>query len=256
MKIEQVAAQLFTCREILKTPPEIAETLKRVRKVGYTAVQVSGMGPIAEEELKRILDGEGLTCCVTHEKADMIRQEPERVIERLKKLDCAITAYPHPAGVDMTDVSSVNRLIADLNSSGAKMAREGIALAYHNHAIEFVRIDGIPALEYIYRHSDPRYLQGEPDTYWIQYGGGDPVAWCRRLKDRLPVIHLKDYVYTVEDKPRFGEIGSGTLDFKAIVEAAESSGCRWFVVEQDQPSGDPVESLAQSFRYIQDHLVR
>ena len=60
MKVTQLAAQLFTCRDILKTPAEIAATLRRVRAVGYQAVQVSGMAPIAEDELLRILDGEGL----------------------------------------------------------------------------------------------------------------------------------------------------------------------------------------------------
>ena len=32
MKIENVAAQLFTCRDLLKTPADIASTLKRLRK--------------------------------------------------------------------------------------------------------------------------------------------------------------------------------------------------------------------------------
>jgi hypothetical protein len=57
MKTTQLAAQLYTCRDLLQTPPDIAKTLRRVRAAGYTAVQVSAMGPIPGEELKRILDG-------------------------------------------------------------------------------------------------------------------------------------------------------------------------------------------------------
>jgi sugar phosphate isomerase/epimerase len=88
MKVTQLAAQLFTCRDILKTPAEIAATLRRVRAVGYQAVQVSGMGPIAEDELLRILDGEGLVCCATHEPGDKILNDPQAVVERLQKLRC------------------------------------------------------------------------------------------------------------------------------------------------------------------------
>ncbi len=83
MKIDQVAAQLYTIRDHIKTPADIAASMKKVRDIGYTAVQVSGMGPIEESELMKILDGEGLDCCATHEPGDVIRQTPEIVVERL-----------------------------------------------------------------------------------------------------------------------------------------------------------------------------
>jgi sugar phosphate isomerase/epimerase len=255
MKVSQIGAQLYTCRDILKTPDEIAQTLKRLRQAGYEAVQVSGMGPIAEEELVRILDGEGLTCCATHESADEIRKKPEQVIERLKKLNCSLTAYPFPADVDMTSLSSLKSLCDDLNRAGTMLAAEGMTLTYHNHGIEFVKTDGLTALDRIYQDTDPTALQGELDTYWIHYGGGENVAWCRKLKNRLPLMHLKDYCFTAENSPTFCEVGKGTLDFPAIIAAAEESGCQWFVVEQDVTPGDPVDSLAESFRYLKDHIA-
>jgi len=255
MKINQIAAQLYTCRDLTKTPADIAKTLKRVRQVGYTAVQVSGMGPIAEEELIKILDGEGLVCCATHENGDKIRNETQWVIDRLSKLNCKLTAYPWPAGVEMNDLNSLKSLCQDLDKAGELMAAAGQTLAYHNHGIEFVKTNNVTALDYIYNHTNPKFVQGEPDTYWIHYGGGDNVEWCQKLKNRLPMIHLKDYRFTMENKPEFCEIGNGTLNFKAIIAAAEASGCQWFIVEQDSTPGDPVDSLEVSFRYIQENLV-
>ena len=96
MNIQQVALQLYTLRDFLKTPADIAATLKRVRATGYEAVQASGLGPINENELLNILDSEGLTLCATHEPAQTILEEPERVVERLDKLNCPLTAYPFP----------------------------------------------------------------------------------------------------------------------------------------------------------------
>jgi sugar phosphate isomerase/epimerase len=255
MKLRQVAAQLYTCRDLLKTPADIADTLKKVRAIGYTAVQVSGMGPIPEEELVKILDGEGLTCCATHEDGNTILKDTQKVIDRLAKLKCQITAYPFPGGVDLASVESVDAMIAGLDAAGAKMAAAGQILCYHNHNHEFRKIAGGTIFERIFAKSDPRHLQGEPDTFWVHYGGGDNVEWCERLAGRLPCIHLKDYLTNEQNQHQFCEIGSGNLNFKKIIAAAEKAGCRWFIVEQDTCPGDPLDSLEKSFRYIQGNLV-
>ena len=255
MKIDQVAAQLYTCRDLLKHPADIATTLARIRKIGYTAVQISGLGPIAVEELNRILDDNGLTCCATHEPGADILNRPEQVVERLNSLRCKITAYPYPDGIDLSNSQTVRAWIQSLQKAGEVLARSGQILCYHNHNHEFRKLDGQVILELIYDGTTREGLQGEPDTYWVQYGGGDNLQWCEKLAGRLPIIHLKDYQTTSENKPQWCEIGQGVLDFKAIVLAAEAAGCQWFVVEQDTCPGDPVDSLAMSFRYIQENLI-
>lgn len=255
MKITQVAAQLFTCRDLLKTPADIAATLKRLRKIGYTAVQASGLGPIAEEELLAILDGEGMTCCATHENGVEILQNTQKIIDRLGMLKCKITAYPYPANVDLSSVASVDAMIAGLDAAGAKMAAAGQILCYHNHNHEFRKLEGTTVLERIYARTNPRHLQAELDTCWVQYGGGENTDWCARFPGRMPIIHLKDYMTNAENKHQLCEIGAGNLPFKKIIAAAEKSGCQWFAVEQDTCPGDPVDSLEASFRYIQEHLV-
>src|ERR1035437_7670161 len=117
MNISQVAAQLFTLRDFLKTEADIASTLKKVREIGYTAVQVSGMGPIAEHDLVKILDGEGLVCCATHEDSARLLSEPQRAVERLNKLGCKFTAYPYPSGILFDTLDQVKAWTAQLNAS-------------------------------------------------------------------------------------------------------------------------------------------
>lgn len=255
MKISQVAAQLYTCRDLLQTPADIATTLRRVREIGYTAVQVSGMGPILEEELITILDGEGLVCCATHESPDTILNDPKKVIEHLQKLRCSYTAYPYPAGVDFACEKAVSSLISALDAAGAVMAAAGITLCYHNHNHELRKLGGKTILDRIYEGTQPQHIQGEIDTFWIHYGGGDNVEWCEKLAGRLPLIHLKDYMTNSDTQHQLCEIGAGNLNFSKIIPAAEKSGCQWFIVEQDTCPGDPVDSLRQSFNYIQEHLI-
>ncbi len=78
--------------------------------------------------------------------------------------------------------------------SAKKLAQAGLSFSYHNHSFEFVKFAGRTGLEILFEDSDARYLQAELDTYWVQHGGADPVAWIRRLDGRIPVIHLKDMV--------------------------------------------------------------
>lgn len=252
MKIDQVAAQLYTVRQSCKTAEDLARTLARVRAIGYTAVQVSGVGPIPEEEIARMLAGEGLVCCATHE--GNILTAPGQVAERLRKLGCTYTAYPHPSGVKLETLDDVKDLARRLDEAGRILAAAGCVLTYHNHSIEFRRFGGRVMLETLYEETDPRHLQGELDTYWVQFGGGNPESWCRRLKGRLPLLHMKDFAAGPDNKPVFAEIGRGNLEWKAIVRAAEESGCRWFIVEQDTCPGDPFDSLKISFDTIKETL--
>ncbi len=256
MKTSQLAAQLYTCRDLLRAPRDIATTLRRVRAAGYTAVQLSGMGPIAEDELVRILEDEGLECCATHEPSDVILAEPARVVERLAKLGCSYTAYPFPSGIDFSDASAVEKWITRLDYAGSVLAAAGQTLCYHNHHQEFRQLAGRTILDLIYAGTKPANLQGEPDTYWVQFGGGDPVAWCEKLAGRLPLLHLKDYMVDAQNHVTMCEIGAGNLDWPRIVAAAENSGCQWFIVEQDTCPGDPVDSLAISYRHLAENICQ
>lgn len=251
MKIEQVAAQLYTLRDHCKTSQDIATTLKKVRAIGYQAVQVSGMGPIDEAELVRMMEGEGLTCCATHEPTTTILEQPEAVVERLQKLGCRYTAVPHPGAIPLDSVDEVADFIKRMNHSGEVLARHNQVLTYHNHHSEFRKVGGRTLLEAFYSDSDPQLLQGELDTYWVQYGGGDVVGWIKRLNGRSPLLHLKDYAIDATNTPVFAEIGNGNLDWSQIIPAADAAGCEWFIVEQDTCPGDPFDSLRMSFEFLQ-----
>ncbi len=258
MKISQVAIQLYTLREHCKTAADLAETCKKVRAIGYEAVQASGVGPIPEAEIAKIIKDAGLILCATHENGQKILDETDAIIERMNKLGCKLTAYPYPAGVDFTSRASIDEVVKKLDAAGAKMRKAGLTLGYHNHGIEFARVPGTDQtfFDYVFANTSPENVVAEPDTYWVQFGGADPVYWANKLAGRMPFIHLKDYTFNAkENKPMFCEIGSGNLDFKAIIAAAEKGGCKWFIVEQDTTPGCPFESIKKSFDYIKQNLV-
>ncbi len=146
MNISQVAVQLYTLRDFLKTPADVAATLKKVAAIGYRAVQVSGMVAMPEEELSAMLNDAGLVCCATHEPTQLLRTQPEKIAARLRKLGCTYTACPGPAGVDCSKVDQVDSMIADLDRAGAVLRQSGQVLTYHNHAIELIPFAGTTLL--------------------------------------------------------------------------------------------------------------
>src|SRR5215213_10236359 len=87
-----IAAQLYTLRDFTKTPADIASTMKRVKQMGYDAVQCSALGPIDAKELAKIMQGEGLTCVATHTPLDRMEKEPQKVIDDHKTWGCKFTA--------------------------------------------------------------------------------------------------------------------------------------------------------------------
>jgi len=248
--IEKVAAQLYTLRGVMKTPAQIAEALKQVKAIGYRAVQVSGIGKIDDKELKKITDDLGLKICATHTPCERLVDDLPAVIERHKRWECDQIAVPSiPA--DLRNGQGFITFAKKMSEVGGRLCEEGITLSYHNHAFELETFDGKTGLDLIYDNSDPRHFQAEIDTYWIQYGGGDPAWWCARLRGRLPLVHLKDYGM-VDNTPTFMEIGEGNLNWPAIFDACKKADTQWYPVEQDVCRRPPIESLKISF----DNLKR
>ena len=244
-----VAAQLYTLRDFLKTPADIAATLKRVAAIGYRAVQLSALGPIETGELKRILDGEGLVACANHTYWEQLRDEPEKVLEEHAQLECRYTAIPIPPR-DMRTAEGYLQLAREAGEAARRYRERGLIIGYHNHAWEFEKFDGRTAMEILYSESDPA-LTAEMDTYWIQYGGGDPAAWIRRVSGRSPLVHFKDMA-VVDGQPVMAEVGEGNLNWPAILEACREAGVEWYIIEQDTCRRDPFESLAISLRSVRE----
>ncbi len=244
-----LAAQLYTVRDFCQKPDDLTASLIKLRKIGYRAVQVSGIPSIPAKEIKRCCDTQGMVICATHENPATITDSPQQVVDRLGELGCTATAYPWPHRGFGQGMADVEALAKDLDRAGEVLRRAGQTLCYHNHHLEFRRLNGRTILDWLFHLTAPANLQGEPDTYWVAHGGQDPAAWCQKLTGRLPLLHLKDFVINDQNTITMAEIGNGNLDWPVIVAAARAAGCRWFIVEQDTCPGDPFDSLAISFRH-------
>lgn len=248
-----IAAQMFTLRDYTKTPADIARACAQVRKIGYEAIQISAFGPAAPEEIARILKNEGLACCATHTPFERMQTQLQRVVEEHQMWNCQHAAIGSLPGHYRAN-RAYGQFVQDANAVAAKLAESGISFSYHNHAFELERFDGRTILAAILEDADAQTVNLEIDTYWIQFGGGDPAQWVRRAAGRVPLLHLKDFAM-LNDKQLMAEVGEGNLNWPAILAAAQQAGVQWYIVEQDVCLRDPFESLEISLRNLRAMLA-
>lgn len=246
MSHAKLTAQLYTIRDYTRTLEDFDASMQKVADIGYTAVQVSGIGPIPHKEVKSITDKYGLTICITHVGFDYLQNDLDAAIAQHKLWDCPNVAIGSLPNTYRGSEAGFKQFAKDATAVGKKLADAGLTFSYHNHSFEFVRFGKRTALEIIYAESDPRYLMAEIDTYWIQHGGGDVREWILKMKNRMPVIHFKDMVM-LDGQQTMAEIGEGNLNWSGILEACETVGVEWYAIEQDVCQRNPFESLKISY---------
>ncbi|NOU95531.1 TIM barrel protein [Paenibacillus sp. LMG 31456] len=247
----KIAAQLYTVRDFLKTPENIAESLKKVKQIGYDAVQVSGVGPIGNQELKDLADGEQLTICATHIPYQDLTERLDEVIQKHQLWGCKYVGLGGMPNEYRDSKEGYISFAKQASEIGRKLDAAGLKFIYHNHNFEFAKFDGKTGMEILLEESDPSAFDFELDVYWVQAGGGDAVEWVRKFDGRMKVVHLKDMAVTANREQLFAEVGEGNMNFPAILNACREIGVEWAAVEQDQSYGrDPFECLATSFNNL------
>ncbi len=250
MTHSKLAAQLYTVRDHTQTLQDFQSSMRKIRDIGYESVQVSGIGPISPEDVKTVADDFGLTICITHVGFDYLQNDIDAAIAQHKLWECPNVAIGSmPTSYRDGGAEGFRRFARDATEVGRKLSEADLSFSYHNHSFEFVRFDDRTGLDIIYQESEPRYLKAELDTYWVQHGGGDVIAWIKQLANRMPVIHFKDMVI-IEGQQAMAEIGEGNLNWPGILEACEDADIEWYAIEQDICRRDPFESLKISYENL------
>jgi sugar phosphate isomerase/epimerase len=251
MNTSQIAVNLYSVKDHLCTVEQAEETLRKLSGIGFRAVQLCMLPGLCDvRSVGTICDRLNIQVCGVH--CGAVLDDPPAALKLAEELRCDLISFPYPEGRNLNDPGQILKLIAELQTAGKFLHRHGRILTYHNHHLELIRIDGRIVLEQIFAGTDARVVQAELDTYWIQYGGGDPVDWCHRLAGRLPQIHLKDYyVNPVNHVPESCALGCGNLNMSAVISAAEKSGCRWYILEQEHYRSDPFDELAEGYRFLE-----
>lgn len=249
----KIGAQLYTVHKHCQTLDDFSETLKKVRDIGYTSVQVSGTCAYEAEWLKEELDKNDLTCDLTHISYDQLANNTDAVIKNHEIFNCkyiGLGAMPGIFGKDITR-KDWEEFSQNAKNIGSKIKNSGKYFMYHNHHFEFFVKDGDYPMNYFVNNIPEECMGFTLDMYWVKAGGHDPIEWLKKLKGRIPCIHLKDMLVMPDGEKRFAPVGSGCLDFEKITETAIALGTEFAFVEQDNSyDEDAFDCLKKSYDYL------
>lgn len=230
--------QLYSVRDF--TEKDLANTLEQVAKIGYKYVEFAGFFGHSAEEVKAMLDANGLIVSGTHSGLADLENDFAGTVKYHHTI--GNTNYILP-GAPWKTAAELDDTIAKLNKFQPMLAAEGITLGYHNHHGEFLlNADGQIPHEEMEKRTN---VQFEIDTYWAYVAGKDPVEVITRLKDRVKVIHLKDGLQGGEGFA----LGEGTAPVAAVHAKAKELDMR-MVVESETLKPDGISEVTRCFEYL------
>lgn len=285
-RLDRLGVGLFTIPTMLER--DFAGTMKTLASIGYKEVETFGPYPfsaasaqerwktvsaslnfkgsgyfgLSPREVKRILDGNGLTSPSMHTDLDSLRTQLEPMAEAAHVLGQRYVVLPAIPATERQNLDAYKRIADEFNRIGSRAAALGLRFAYHNHGYGLTPLNGRVPFEVVVDGTDRAVVDLQMDLYWTTAGGQDPIAYLRRFAGRYVSIHVKDMAKRVQFAgdggdsaqwielfPYIADAGAGVLDLAGILAEARRTGVQHFFLERDQ-TPTPDETLRASYRYL------
>ncbi|MHA4812216.1 sugar phosphate isomerase/epimerase family protein [Flavitalea flava] len=261
-KKKEVGLQLYTLRDEVKK--DLKATIARVAQIGYNNVETFGYSAgkyfgLSTAEFAAIFAQNHLKTPSGHyslpdylSKGDM--DDLKKTVEDSRALSHHYFTVPYLPENLRTGLDSYKELADKLNKAGEVAKDAGMKLAYHNHNFEFNDWGGgQTGYATLLKQTDPQLVHFEMDIFWVSKAGVDPIALIKANPGRFPMWHVKDMDNSPEKT--FTEVGTGVINYKEIFNFKETSGMKYFFVEQDQIKIDPYVSITKSLEYIRGIIL-
>jgi sugar phosphate isomerase/epimerase len=262
-----VGIQLYMVNaELMK---DTAGTLKKIAQIGYSEVETAGFGTLSAAQFRDLLRDAGLRAPSAHLGFGI--GDTSKLLDDAKTLgvEYVVSSVLSPDGppkgmqdffnrLNSMSAGDFRRTAAKANEIGQKAKVAGLKYAYHNHNFEFRDLGGgKTGYEILLLETDPSLVEFEADCGWMKVAGKDPIDYLTRYRDRFAMLHIKDFKNITKpvtslmspDKPAPTELGRGSTDLKAIVQAGLKAGVTHLFVEQEPPFTDVTAMEAAEIDY-------
>jgi len=247
-KLRRIGLQLYSLRDDAKR--DLERTIADIASAGYHDVELLGsmnnfgMPPA---KLRAILDRNSLRASSTHVGGnaldDLQHQFDDAQTLGHEYITVASLPIAKPGKLD-----DYRRWADRLNEAGRVARERRVWIAFHNHADDFVVIDGQVAYDVFVARTDPSVVRLQLDTGNLAMAGRDPMEYMKRLGDRYWLFHIKDVPRLRSEADT--ELGKGIIDFRALLRSIDHIDEKHLFVEQETYPGAPLDSIRQDFVYI------
>ena len=228
--------QVWTLRDQLVK--DFPGTLKMMAGLGYQSLEMcsppgyesSGFGPLMKlkaKEMKQIISDAGLICESSHYGMDELRDHlGERVEFALEsgQKQMILSSFWLPKEATLNDWL---KAADELNEIGLKTKKSGMQLGFHNHSMEFAKINGTLIYDELMNRFDPSYIKMQFQVAVIEIGY-KASTYFTRYPGRFISAHLADWS---PDQKKAVPIGQGIVDWKELFAAAKTGGVKNIFVE-------------------------
>ncbi|MEP6496052.1 MAG: sugar phosphate isomerase/epimerase [bacterium] len=246
-RLDRIGLELYSVRDAMALDPE--RTLAAVRAMGYTDVELlwsRGNFGRTTAQVRASLDHEGLRAPSAHMAPEVILSDWDKSLATAKQLGHDYLIVPSLT-IDPKHALDDWRKWADrFNTAGAAARRAGIWLAFHNEPDHMKPIDGTVPYDLFLERTDPSVVRLQLDVGNMAQGGGDPMRYLERYRDRYWSFHVKD---VVADHSHDIELGKGSLDIKRLLGAVPEIRRKPVYVEQEA-AVDPMASAKQNYAFL------
>jgi sugar phosphate isomerase/epimerase len=257
-RIEKIGLQLYTVRDQMKA--DFDGTIAKVASIGYKEVEFAGYFGRTPEQVRAVIDRNGLASPSCHVEYAVLSDQWPSVIESSKTIGQSYIVCPWIPEEIRKQPDGWKRAIDTFNHAGEISKKSGIQFAYHNHWFEFLPVNGKLPYDMLLEQCDPGLVKMELDLCWITVAGADPLTYFNRYPGRFPLVHVKDMKklpkVSAAGGQDFGdslkdmtEVGSGIIDWKRILGQSEKAGIKHYIVEHDKAQA-PFESIKISYEYL------
>jgi sugar phosphate isomerase/epimerase len=247
-RLDRIGLELYSVRDAMRADPE--RTLAAVRAMGYTDVELLwsfGNFGRTPQQVRASLDKEGLRAPSAHVAPEiLIAADWQKSLDTAKLLGHDYLIVPSlPAG-DNRSLDRWREWADRFNTAGAAARKSGVWLAFHNEPDHMPPIGATIPYDLFVERTDPSLVRLQLDVGNMVMGGGDPMQYLERHRDRYWSFHMKD---VLPDRSRDTELGKGNVDLRRILAAIPNIQRKPVYVEQEGPA-DPLASARMNHAFL------